>query len=158
VLRNRQLTIPPTLCLILEIILQMIRLYLYRISVCFSFILLISCDISNRDLTLINSTPYNIHYRIYFDTLSIKSNDWYIGDFVNPYDTVQPHTAFGGKGALEFSMKRRSRDSSLYLFYTTKAIANESDLILTVEQKEYRKLKFSISNLKRTNWTIHLVE
>jgi len=119
---------------------------------------MIGCDIANRDLTLINNTPYKVHYRIYFDTVSVKSDDWYIGDVIEPYDTIQPHTVFGGKGALEYSMKSQNYDSSLFIFYTTTNITNESDLVLSVEEKKYKKLKYTVSSLKKNNWIIHLVE
>jgi hypothetical protein len=124
----------------------------------FLFILLIGCDIPNRELVLINNTPKRVHYRIYFDTLSVKSYYWHIGDCVEPYDTVQPHTVFGGKGALEFAMKSRSSDNCLFFYYTTNNIKNESNLDSIVKKRDYRMLKFSISDLKSLSWTINLTE
>ena len=115
---------------------------------------LYGCDIPNKDLRLINKTSNRINYSIFFDTINNEPHNWYIGDYVSSLDTVHPHTVFGGKGALEYSMISRTPDSCLYLFYSKIRIANDSDLVKMVREKDYIRLKYKVSDLKLTDWEI----
>jgi hypothetical protein len=119
---------------------------------------LYGCDIPNKDLRLVNNTSNRMNYSIFFDTINLEPHDWYIGDYVSSLDTVYPHTVFGGKGALEYSMISRTPDSCLYLLYSIRRIANDSDLVRMVREKDYIGLKYKVSDLKLTDWTITINE
>ena len=99
-----------------------------------------------------------MNYSILFDTINLEPHDWNIGDYISSLDTVYPHIVFGGKGALEYSMISRTPDSCLYLLYSKRRIANDSDLVRMVREKDYISLKFKVSDLKLTNWIITITE
>ncbi len=109
-----------------------------------------SCDINNQKLLLVNKTSNTIYYRLLTDTVLNKGLQLYKA---SAYDTVRPNFVTGGKGAWEYSINKRSSDSTLHVFiFKTDKITDD-----IINNQEFKRLDYKVNDLEALKWIIVLL-
>jgi hypothetical protein len=135
------------------------------ICIC-SFVVLLSCDMTNQKLLLINNSGNRVFYRLLLDT--IISNETYVS-VINPYDSIRPLFANRGQGTWEFKINNKSIDSTLYIYFFRPEIKNKElpnpkkikikdlngDII---GERQYIRKEFKIKDLNNLNWILNYPE
>jgi hypothetical protein len=116
------------------------------------FTILMSCDIDNHKLSLINNTDKSYYYRLLADTTDLKEG-LYI-DTISAHNSVKPLFVRGGDGAWEYKINHDSPDSTLniYLFENAKLT---DDIII---QRKFKKLTYKVKDLEKLKWKVIIPE
>jgi hypothetical protein len=135
-----------------------------RIIIIYVLILLamISCDMTNQKLLLINNSKNNIYYRLLLDT--VINSETYVSE-INSYDSVRPLFANKGKNTWEYKINNKSIDSTLYIyifypdmkkieFSNPRGIKVKDICDYTIGERNYIRKGFKLNDLERYNWTI----
>lgn len=122
----------------------------------------ISCDMTNQKLILVNNSDKTVYYRLLIDT--VITYDTHVSEIFS-YDSVRPLFANKGKNTWEFKINEKSIDSTLYIYIFNSEINNtelpnpkgikikdlNGDII---EKRKFVMKGFKVKDLDGLNWVV----
>ena len=104
--------------------------------------MLVSCDLMDIKLALVNNTGKPIYYHLSYDTIIANNKEYLESSNIFPAESVNPPFARGGKGGWEYGINNISKDSTLRIFFF---MADNGSLSLRQRRINYLNKKFKIS-------------
>ena len=96
----------------------------------FIITMIVSCDLTDLKLSLVNNTNKAIYFHLSYDTIITNNKEYLESSNIFPAESVNPHFARGsrgGKGAWEYHISDKSKDSTLHIFFLCQIQSNTMD-------------------------------
>jgi hypothetical protein len=120
----------------------------------FIVMFLISCDITNFKLMLFNNTDKIVYFQLSYDTIITNNKEYLENSKIFPDDSIRPHFARGGKGAWEYHINDKSKDSTLRIFFFMSDTVRYYGWDNVINKGKFKRMDFKVKDLDSMDWAV----
>ena len=120
----------------------------------FIITMIVSCDLTDLKLSLVNNTNKAIYFQLSYDTIITNDKEYLESSNIFPAESVRPHFARGGKGAWEYHISDKSKDSTLHIFFFMSDTVKHYGWDDGISKGKYKRMDFKVKDLDSLEWTV----
>ncbi len=120
----------------------------------FIITMVVSCDLTDLKLSLVNNTNKTIYYHLSYDTIITNNKEYLESSNIFPAESVNPHFARGSRGGWEYGINNISKDSTLRIFFFMSDTIEHYGWDDVINKGKFKRMDYKVKDLDSLGWLV----